>query len=82
MALSDRDTKRKAWLTEMLSAIDARMIGDLSGGGAEMAINGRSLKRYSLTELDGLRRRCANELDALENRERGASQYSSVRVRL
>ncbi len=81
MALSDRQTKRKAWLEQILDAIDARIAGDIASGGSNMTINGRSLQRYSLEELDALRKRYDNELEGLEAKEAGRAKYQPIRVR-
>ena len=81
MALNDRQKARKEWLVNMLASIDARMMGDITMGGSAMTFNGRSLTRYSLPELDKLRRMFDAELCQLEAKELGRSRYSSVKVR-
>lgn len=81
MALTERQTRRKAWLENMLQAIEERLSGDIASGAVNMTLNGRSLQRYSLEELDALYKRYDNELARLENQEAGKSRYSAVRVR-
>lgn len=81
MALTDRQTRRKQWLENMLDAIEARISGDLESGGSSMSINGRSLQRYSLDELNGLYSQYNNELKRLEQQALGRPKYSAVRVR-
>ena len=81
MALTDRQTRRKEWLEKMLDAIEARISGDLESGGSSMSINGRSLQRYSMDELNTLYSRYNNELTQLERQAAGQSKYSAVRVR-
>ncbi len=81
MALTDRQTRRKEWLENMLDAIEARISGDLESGASSMSINGRSLQRYSLDELNGLYAQYNNELKRLEQQALGRPKYSAVRVR-
>ena len=81
MALTNRQIRRKQWLESMLNAIEARLAGDIADGGSSMSINGRSLQRYSLDELNTLHRVYSNELTGLEQKEAGRSKYSTVRVR-
>ena len=81
MALNERQQARKQWLIDILAVIDARILGDITGGSAEMTFNGRSLKRYSLPELDNLRKRFESELRGLEAKEQGGSRLKPIRVR-
>lgn len=81
MALTDQQTRRKAWLENMLDAIEARIYGDLESGGSSMSINGRSLQRYTMDELNGLYSQYNNELTRLERQAAGKPKYSAVRVR-
>lgn len=81
MALTDRQTRRKQWLENMLDAIEARISGDLDSGAISMSLNGRSLQRYSIEELNRMYSQYSNELSQLERKEAGKSKYSAVRVR-
>lgn len=81
MALTDRQTRRKEWLEKMLDAIEARISGDLESGGSSMSINGRSLQRYTMDELNGMYSQYNNELTRLERQAAGKPKYSAVRVR-
>ena len=81
MALTDRQTLRKEWLEKMLDAIEARLSGDIESGGSSMSMNGRSLQRYSLEELNTLHKTFSNELSRLEQQAAGKPKYSAVRVR-
>ncbi len=81
MALTDRQTRRKEWLEKMLDAIEARISGDLESGGSSMSINGRSLQRYTMDELNTLYSQYSYELTRLERQAAGKPKYSTVRVR-
>ena len=81
MALTDRETRRKAWLEQIIDAIEFRMTGDISSGASSMSLNGRSLQRYSLDELNSLYLKFNNELKQLDRQAIGQPRYTSVRVR-
>lgn len=80
MALTERQTKRKVWLESMLTAIEGRLSGDIESGGSNMSINGRSLQRYTLDELNTMYRQYSSELTQLERVEQGRPSYGSIKV--
>lgn len=81
MALTQRQLNRKQWLETTLDTIQARINGDLDSGAVSLSLNGRSLQRYSLDELNRLYKQYDHELSQLENQVAGKSKYSAVRVR-
>lgn len=81
MALTERQIRRKAWLEQMMDAIEARIAGDVESGSSSMSFNGRSLQRYTLDELNTLHSQYSYELNRLELQEMGKPKYSPVRVR-
>lgn len=81
MALTDRQQNRKDWLEKMLDAIEGRISGDIESGSSSMSLNGRSLQRYTLEELNTLHSQYSYELSRLEQQAAGKPKYSAVRVR-
>lgn len=81
MALTDRQNRRREWLEKVLDAIESRLSGDIESGGSSMSINGRSMQRYSLDELNSLHKTFSNELNQLEQQADGKPKNPAVRVR-
>lgn len=81
MALTDRQKNRKDWLEKMLGAIEARIAGDIDSGSLSLSINGRSLQRYNLDELNTLHSQYSYELNRLEQLDAGKPKYAPVKVR-
>lgn len=75
MALTTRQTNRKAWLETALTAIESAQMGNFEQG-QMITLNGRSLQRYSAEELERLRVRYDAELDKLERKANGT--YSTT----
>lgn len=81
MALTDRQNRRREWLEKVLDAIESRLSGDIESGGSSMSMNGRSMQRYSLDELNSLHKTFSNELNQLEQQADGKPKNPAVRVR-
>lgn len=79
MALTERQTARKAWLINAITAIESAQLNSLTSEAAQMTFNGRSIQRFSPQELERLRTVYDGELSKLEKVEAG-TYTRTVRV--
>jgi hypothetical protein len=78
MALTTRQTTRKAYLEETLPKIEAAIAGNL--GAMKIQLEGRAIERYSLEDLEKLRVKYDSELTRLERREAGSTSTSTIKA--
>lgn len=79
MALTTRETTRKAYLETAVAGIQEAQMGMIQGGVAEMSVGGRSLARFKPQELEDLYQKYLGELKKLEAQVAG-TRTRTVRV--
>lgn len=78
MALTARQTTRKAWLEKAIFEIESAQLKGITSG-LTMSFNGRSIQRHTPAELERLNRTYEAELCKLEKIELG-TRTRTIRV--
>ncbi|MBY6104899.1 hypothetical protein KUW19_00185 [Ferrimonas balearica] len=80
MALTADEYAELDWNRQMVAALRAALLGQVTDGAQSLQYNGRSIQRLTVTEQRQLMERCQREVERLNRKELGMSRTKTIRV--